>query len=150
VSRVNEADGLRAVDCFGEGVMEEGILDIELEHRPTQGDSKSHHSLDGDKLDDGDEGLIVVHPGVLSEPPEDPTSLVPVKRAICLELVLKDPLVGDDIGPRGRGTKSHVLLDNKASHSSIARRQWRSASVLPTEVKTEDNVRGVAVAESYR
>jgi hypothetical protein len=27
-------------------------------------------------------------------------SLIPVKRAIRLELVLEDPLVGDDIGPR--------------------------------------------------
>jgi hypothetical protein len=27
-------------------------------------------------------------------------SFVPIKRTIYLELVLKDPLVGDDIGPR--------------------------------------------------
>jgi hypothetical protein len=50
-------------------------------------------------LSDGAEGLIV-HPGVLSEPPEDPTYLVTVKRAIHHELVLEDPLAGDNIGPR--------------------------------------------------
>jgi hypothetical protein len=38
--------------------------------------------------------------GALGEPSEDPTSLVPVKRVIRLELVLEDPLVGDHIGPR--------------------------------------------------
>jgi hypothetical protein len=56
--------------------------------------------LDGCRLDDGVECLIIVHPGALSEPPNDPTSFVPVKRAIHLELVLEDPLAGDDISPR--------------------------------------------------
>jgi hypothetical protein len=51
-------------------------------------------------LDDGAEGLIVVHPGALSEAPEDPTSIVPINRAIRLELMLEDSLAGDDIGPR--------------------------------------------------
>jgi hypothetical protein len=46
------------------------------------------------------EGLIVVHPRVVSEPPEDSMSLVPVKRAIRLKHVLEDPLIGDDISPR--------------------------------------------------
>jgi hypothetical protein len=32
VSKVNEADGLRAVDRLEECVMEEGILDVELVH----------------------------------------------------------------------------------------------------------------------
>jgi hypothetical protein len=38
--------------------------------------------------------------GGLSETPKDPTSLVPIKRAIHLELMLEDSLVGDDIGSR--------------------------------------------------
>jgi hypothetical protein len=78
----------------------EGVLDIELVHGPTPGDSQGQHSLDGGRLYDGVEGLVVVHPEALSEPPEDPASLVPVKRAIHLELVLENPLVGDNIGPR--------------------------------------------------
>jgi hypothetical protein len=98
--RVNEADGLRAVDDLGECAMEEGVLDVELVHEPNPGDSQSQHSPDGGRLDDGVEGLIVVNLRVLSEPPEDPTSLVSVKRAIRLQLVLEDPLVGDDIGPK--------------------------------------------------
>jgi hypothetical protein len=44
-----------------ECAMEEGVLDVELVHRPTPGDSQSQHSLDGDRLDDGVEDLIVVH-----------------------------------------------------------------------------------------
>jgi hypothetical protein len=80
--------------------MEEGVLDVELVHGPTSGDSQSQHSPDGGKIDDRADGLIVVHTEALSEPSEDPTSLVPVKRVVCLELVLEDLLAGDDIGPR--------------------------------------------------
>jgi hypothetical protein len=82
VRRVNKASGLRTEDQLRECAMEEGILDMELVHRPTPSDSQSHHSLDGGRLDDETEGLIVVHPGALSEPLEDPTSLVPVQRTI--------------------------------------------------------------------
>jgi hypothetical protein len=37
--RVNKAGGLRAVDRLIECTMEEGILDVELVHGPTLGDS---------------------------------------------------------------------------------------------------------------
>jgi hypothetical protein len=100
VRGVNEVGELRAVDGIRECAMEEGILNVELVHGPTPKDSQSQHSPDGGRLDDGVEGLIVVHPGALSEAPEDPTSLISIKRVIRLELVLEDPLVGDDIGPR--------------------------------------------------
>jgi hypothetical protein len=63
VRRVNKASGLRTEDQLRECAMEEGILDMELVHRPTPSDSQSHHSLDGGRLDDETEGLIVVHPG---------------------------------------------------------------------------------------
>jgi hypothetical protein len=43
--------------------VEEGVLDVELVHGPTPGDSQSQHSPDGGRLDDGTEGLVVVHPG---------------------------------------------------------------------------------------
>jgi hypothetical protein len=100
VRRVNEASRLRAVDGLGECAVEEGILDVELVHGPTPRNSQSQHGPDGGRLDDEAEGLVVVHPGALSEPLEDPTSLVTIKRAIRLELVLEDPLTGVDIGPR--------------------------------------------------
>jgi hypothetical protein len=69
-------------------------------HRPTPGDSQSQHSPDGGRLHDGAESLFIGHTGALSEPPKDSTSLVPIKRAIHLKLVLEDPLTDDDIGPR--------------------------------------------------
>jgi hypothetical protein len=83
---INEADWLRAIDSLGECVMEEGVLDVELVHGPTPVDSQSQHSLDGGRLADEAEGLIIVHIRALSKAPEDPTSLVPIERAIRLEL----------------------------------------------------------------
>jgi hypothetical protein len=80
--------------------MEEGVLDVKLVHWSTPRESQSQHSPDDGRLDDGAEGLVVVHPRALSEPPEGPTSLVPVKRVIRLELMLEDPLTNDNIGPR--------------------------------------------------
>jgi hypothetical protein len=100
VYRVNEADGLRAVYDLRECAMEESVFNVELVHGPTPGGNQSLHSPDGGRLDDRAEGLIVVYPGALSEPPDDSMSLVPFKRAIHLELVLEDPLTGNDIGPK--------------------------------------------------
>jgi hypothetical protein len=54
----------------------------------------------------------------MGEPPEDSTSLVPVQRAIHLELMFENPLAGDDIALESRGTKSHMLLDSRATYSS--------------------------------
>jgi hypothetical protein len=67
--RVNEAGRLRA-HYLGECTVKEGILDIELVHGPALGDSQSQHSPDGGRHDDGAKGLVIVHPGALSEPPE--------------------------------------------------------------------------------
>jgi hypothetical protein len=101
VRGVNEAGELRAVDSLRECVMKEDVLDVELVHRPTPGDSQGQHSPNGGRLNNRAESIIVVHPGALSKPPEDPTSLVQVKRAIRLELILEDPLAADDIGFSG-------------------------------------------------
>jgi hypothetical protein len=100
VRGVNEAGGLRVIDDLRECVVEEGVLDVKLVHGSTPGDSQSQHSPNEGRLDDGAEGLVKVHPVALSEPPWDLTSLVTIKRAIRLELVVEDPLVGDDIGLR--------------------------------------------------
>jgi hypothetical protein len=100
VCKVNEVSGLRAVDGLKECDVEQDVLDVELVHGSTPGDSQSQHSSNGGRPNDKVEDLIVVHPGVLSEPMKDPTSLVPIKRVIRLEFVLEDPLAGGDIGPR--------------------------------------------------
>jgi hypothetical protein len=67
VSGVNEAGGLGAVDLLGEGVVEEDVLDVELVDGLTLGYGQCKHSLDCGELDDGAEGLVVVHLGALGE-----------------------------------------------------------------------------------
>jgi hypothetical protein len=48
----------------------------------------------------------------LGETTENPTGLIPLQRAIRLELVLEYPLAGDDVGPRGSGHKiPSVILE---------------------------------------
>jgi hypothetical protein len=94
--------------------VEEGVLDVELVHGPTPGDSQSQHSLDGGRLDDGAEGLVTVHPGALSEALEDPRS----RKPSTLSLRLKIHLSVMTLALGCRGTKSHVLLDSRASYSS--------------------------------
>jgi hypothetical protein len=64
-SGIDEAGGLAAVDSLRQSVVEEGILDVELMDRPVPGEGEDG-SNDGE-LDDGDEGLIVVHVGALGE-----------------------------------------------------------------------------------
>jgi hypothetical protein len=149
-SRVNEADGLGVVDRFGEGAMDEGVLDVELIHRLAPVDGQSQHNSNDSGLYDRVESLIVVHPRALGEPLKDPTNLVSVQRAFCLELVLEDPLAGHHISPWRLWYKSHVLLDNIASYSSIARCQWESASALQTEVETGDRAGEAAATKSCR
>jgi hypothetical protein len=89
VGGVNKVDGLGVVDHLGEHVVEEGVLDVELVHGPTQGDNQSQHSSDGDRRNDRVDGLVVAHTREVGEPPEKPMSLVPVQRSIHLELVLQ-------------------------------------------------------------
>jgi hypothetical protein len=66
------------------------------------------------------------------------------------DIVLEDTLAGDDIVLGDRETKSHVLMESRASYSSIARCQWGSTKVLRIEVWAGDNVRGAVVTESCR
>jgi hypothetical protein len=59
---------LAIVDRLGEGVVEEGVLDIELVHKPTPEEGQSQHDAIGGGLNDGVESLIIVHTGALGEP----------------------------------------------------------------------------------
>jgi hypothetical protein len=98
--------------------MKEGVLDIELVNRPVPREGEGEDDADGGELDDGAEGLIVVHSGVLGEAPEDPTSLVAVEGASQSQLVAKEPLYSDHIGagwtwhqvPGVVGQQGRVLL----------------------------------------
>jgi hypothetical protein len=65
-----------AVDHLCECAVEECVLDVELVHEPTPGDDQRQHNMDGDWLDNGAEGLAVVHIRVLGELLENPMSFV--------------------------------------------------------------------------
>jgi hypothetical protein len=100
VNGVNKVSELAEVDCLGEGVVQEGILDVQWVHRLFLGDRQSQHCVNSCGLHDNAENLIVVHTRVLGEPLEVPTSLVSVQIIICLQVVLEDPLASHHIGPR--------------------------------------------------
>jgi hypothetical protein len=78
--------------------VEEGILDVELMDRSVTGEGEGEDGSHGGELDDGSEGLVVVHTGALGEAPKDPMGLVAVEGAIRSRLVAKEPLVGDLVG----------------------------------------------------
>jgi hypothetical protein len=100
VSDVDEAGGFAAVDSLRQSAMEEGILNIELMDRPVpgEGEGEGEDSANGGEVDDGAEGLIVVHSGALGEAPKDPTGLVAIEGASRCQLVAKEPLAGDHVG----------------------------------------------------
>jgi hypothetical protein len=100
--------------------VEEGILDVELMDRPISGEGKGENSSNGGELDDGAEGLVVVHSGALGEAPEDPTGLVAVEGAIRGQLVAKEPLVGDHVGARWTQHQVLGVVASRAAYSSIA------------------------------
>jgi hypothetical protein len=142
VSRVNEVSELAVVDRLGEGAVEQDVLDIQLVHRLAPEEGQSQHGANGGGLHDEAESLIVVHTGALGEPTKDPACLVPVQRAIRLELVLEDPLARHHIDstwswyqvPGVVGQQSLVLLfhsaapvgvDERATDRGQGRRQRR-------------------------
>jgi hypothetical protein len=63
VSRVNEPNGLSAVECLRQGAVEKSILHVELVDWAVLGQSESQDSPDGGSLDHRTEGLVVVNTG---------------------------------------------------------------------------------------
>jgi hypothetical protein len=78
VSRVDKPNGLSAVDRLRQGVVEEGVVHVELVDRPVPGQSESQYSPDGGRLDHRTEGLVVVDLGTLGKAPEHIAGLVPL------------------------------------------------------------------------
>jgi hypothetical protein len=115
---VHEPHRLTAVDSLGEGAVQEGVLDVELVKWPGAREGQREHRVDGGRLHNRAEGLIVVDSGALSEALKNPASLVPLQGTIGPPLVRPDPLAGDDVGagwtghqiPRLVGDERHVLL----------------------------------------
>jgi hypothetical protein len=78
-SGVNETGGLAVVDGLRQSAMEEDILDIELMYCPIPREGEGEDSSNDGELDDGVEGLIIVHSGALGKAPNDLTGLVAIE-----------------------------------------------------------------------
>jgi hypothetical protein len=89
VSWIDETRGLVAVDSLSEGVMEEGILHIELLNRPVMGDSSGEHRAHGGRFYNRAESLVIVNSRALSETLKDPASLVAIKVPSARNLCVK-------------------------------------------------------------
>jgi hypothetical protein len=69
--------------------MEEGIRDVELMDRPVLGVGEGEDGSNGGELDDGAEGLVIVHSGALGEALKDPMGLIAVEGVIRDHLVAR-------------------------------------------------------------
>jgi hypothetical protein len=98
VSWIGKTRGPTAVDSLSEGVMEEGILHIELLNRPVMGDGSGEHRAHGGRFHNRAETLVVVDSGALSGTPKDPASLVAIEGPVSAELVCEDPSASHDVG----------------------------------------------------
>jgi hypothetical protein len=95
--------------------MKKAILDIELMDRLVPGEGEN--DMNGGELDNGVEGLVVLHSGTLCETLKDPTSLVASSEPSEVSLWRKIHLLVTMV-PGGRDTKSQVWLLSRAAYSS--------------------------------
>jgi hypothetical protein len=95
--------------------VQERILHIKLMNRPGAGDSQGEDSADRGRLDHRAEGLIVVDIGSLGEATKNPASLVPFQGAVRIELVLENPLAGDDVGANEARDKIPGVVGDQGS-----------------------------------
>jgi hypothetical protein len=77
--------------------MEEGILDIELVHRPRVRESQAEDDSDSSRLHNRAESFIIINTRTLSKTAQDPSSLVTIKSTICQELVPKNPFTSNNV-----------------------------------------------------
>jgi hypothetical protein len=94
---VKKARGLLTKDGLIEMTVKKGILDIELMDRPGLHGGEAQNEADGGGLHHRTEGLGIINPVLLGETANDPTGLVPCKRAIGVEFVAEDPLASHHI-----------------------------------------------------
>jgi hypothetical protein len=77
--------------------VEESILHAELVDRLIPRESKGRDGANYRRLHNGAESLIIIDTETLCEPVKN----IPIKCLVSLELVLEDPLAGDNIGAIG-------------------------------------------------
>ena len=99
---VDEADRLLAVHLLGEMTVEKSIGDIHLVHRPRATGGEVQNGADRARLDNRGKRIRKVDTGTLAKS-ADPNALYSAPACHRAELVLEDPLVGDDVGARRMG-----------------------------------------------
>jgi len=101
--------------------VKEGVLHIQLVDRPLSRGRDAEDDLNGSRLEDGAEGLVVVDAMALGEAVDDSASLVASQGAIGVELMPEDPLAGDHVGVGRMGNEAPgVVVDERlvlVSHS---------------------------------
>jgi hypothetical protein len=95
--------------------VQEHILHIELMNRPGAGDNQGEDGADCGRLEHRAEGLIIVDAGSLGEVAKNPVSLVRFQGAVGIELVLENPLVGDNVGANGVRDKIPGVVGDQGS-----------------------------------
>jgi hypothetical protein len=95
--------------------VQEHILHIKLMNWLGARDSQREHGVDHGQLDHRTKGLIVVNTRSLDEAMKNPVSLVLLQRTVGVELVLKNPFVGDDVGANGARDKIPGVIGNQGS-----------------------------------
>jgi hypothetical protein len=70
--------------------------------------------VDGGRLDNRVESLIVVDDGPLGEAAKDPACLVLFQGAVRVELALEDPFAGDDVGANRTRDKIPSVLGDQS------------------------------------
>ena len=109
-SCILEASRLSTVNCLRESPVQEGVLHVQFMNRPAARECQREHGTNCGRLDNWTEGLVEVHAWALGEVAEDPARLVPFQSNISMELVLEDPLAGDDVGERRARNKIPSLV----------------------------------------
>ena len=95
--------------------MEESILDIELVNRPLAGESQRENRVNCGRLNDWAKCLGKVNTRALSEATKNPTCLVTLQRTVGEELVLENPLAGDNVGMSGARNQIPSLVLKESS-----------------------------------
>ena len=97
-SRVDEARRLLEIDSLLEVAVKKSILHVQLMNRPGAGDCYAEDGVDGGRLDDGAERLVVVDVVSLGEAVDHPTGFVTSQGAVRVEFMFKNPLPRHDVG----------------------------------------------------
>ena len=98
VGAVDEPRRLLAEHLLLEMTVEKGVRDVHLVHRPPARHRELEDGANRPWFDNRGEGVGEVDAGALTKAANHPAGLMTVKCAVRMELVLEDPLAGDDIG----------------------------------------------------